>query len=62
MYSTVHSAPPPRTGFAWLTYPGPVKEDAHKHGRDGEVVDKGADLKHKVQLVVGGHELKIPWL
>ena len=46
------------------TYPGAVKEDADEHGRDGEVVDKAADLKHEVELVRCRHKLQsfIPFI
>ena len=46
------------------TYPGAVKEDADEHGRDGEVVDEAADLKHEVELVRCRHKLKsfIPFI
>ena len=40
------------------TYPGAVKEDADEHGRDGEVVDEAADLKHEVELVRCRHKLQ----
>ena len=46
------------------TYPGAVKEDADEHGRDGEVVDEAADLKHEVELVRCRHKLQsfIPFI
>ena len=40
-----------------LTDPSAVKEDADKHGRDGEVVDEAADLEHEVELVRRRHKL-----
>ena len=40
------------------TYPGAVQEDADEHGRDGEVVDEAADLKHEVELVRRCHKLQ----
>ena len=40
------------------TYPGAVEEDADEHGRDGEVVDEAADLKHEVELVRRRHKLQ----
>ena len=40
-----------------LTYPGSVEEDADKHGRDGEIVHKGPNLEHEVELVIGCNEL-----
>ena len=46
------------------TYPGAVQEDADEHGRDGEVVDKAANLKHEVELVRCRHKLQsfIPFI
>ena len=44
------------------TYPGAVQEDADEHGRDGEVVDEAADLKHEVELVRRRHKLQLSGL
>ena len=40
-----------------LTDPSAVKEDADKHGRDGEVVNEAADLEHEVEFVRCRHKL-----
>ena len=40
------------------TDPCSVEEDTDEHGWNGEVVNEGADLEHKVELVGGGHKLK----
>ena len=35
----------------------PVQENADKHWWDGEVVNKGSNLKHEVKFIIGSHEL-----